>query len=352
VVGSVTAGDPTGAGAPAGWFPPMAADWAPQRWHPPLRPDVVLYTDAELAAGVDELELLREVYGGVLDQSGKLPYAVFGQNGWEYRANEYLNQRDSFFGSAQQYEAYKQVAVAELDADGGKLRNVLDPNVGVRKNLPRWKEGQAPFYAWTRKAYEKELGAGADVPKVINANQSPALRAALKQVRADFKGPFREEGFNPRPIKTTKGYRLGTLSDHALGLAVDINTATNAQIESADWKAILDFVGKTLDTKTRAAKWKSAPEELHTSIKEINDLFVKNLADAIAAKEATGLATDKARAAVFSEDKNLARLSKGFRARWLNGFFDLPWALVKELHEEKLIWGATFDRVDLHHFEL
>jgi hypothetical protein len=94
VTGSSVALDPNAAGAsPAGWFVPLA----PERWHAPLRPDVSLYSKAELDAGQDELELLREVFGMVLDESGKYPYAVFGQNAWEYRSDPYLTQRFASF---------------------------------------------------------------------------------------------------------------------------------------------------------------------------------------------------------------------------------------------------------------
>lgn len=344
-----------GGSMPAGWHTPLGPDWAPgesKQWHAPLQAGVSLYSHTELGAGSDQIELLREVYGMVLDASGGYPYAVFGNHGWEYRTDPYLSQRDSFFGSATLYAEYERAAIAELEADGGKLRGNIEPNKAVRAHRPRWKEAQGVFYAWTRKAYERELGAGADIPKVINANQSPALRAALKRVRADYKHPFREEGFNPRPIKTTKGYRLGTLSDHAVGMAVDINTATNAQIETKDWQTILDFTGKSLDATTRESQWKTAPQQLHTAIKEINDLFVQKLNDAIAAKEATGLQRTAAFDAVLKEDTHLKKLNVKFVKRWQGGFFDLPWDLVKELHEEKLIWGAIFKRVDLHHFEL
>jgi hypothetical protein len=93
-------------------------------------------------------------------------------------------------------------------------------------------------------------------------------------------------------------------------------------------------------------------QELHTAIKEINDLFVKKLREAVAAKVGTGLEATPAFDAVLKEDPHLSQMSKKFITRWQNGFFDLPWALVKELHEEKLVWGAVFDRVDLHHFQL
>ena len=56
------------------------------------------------------------------------------------------------------------------------------------------------------------------------------------------------------------------------------------------------------------------------AIKEINDLFVTNLAEAIATKEATGLERAKAFDAVLKEDKHLSAMSATFiktLAAWL-----------------------------------
>ena len=59
-----------------------------------------------------------------------------------------------------------------------------------------------------------------------------------------------------------------------------------------------------------------------------------------------------AMAAVIKGDKHLKTLGGKFIGEWKKGFFALPWPLLKELHEEKLRWGAVFDSVDLHHFEV
>ena len=40
------------------------------------------------------------------------------------------------------------------------------------------------------------------------------------------------------------------------------------------------------------------------------------------------------------------------RAWAAQGFFNLEWPLVKELHASGLKWGAIFPDPDLHHFEL
>lgn len=59
-----------GGGPDADWHPPLL-DPSEVAWHPPmLIPSN--HSRAELAAGEDELDVLREVYGGVLNASGKL----------------------------------------------------------------------------------------------------------------------------------------------------------------------------------------------------------------------------------------------------------------------------------------
>jgi predicted lactoylglutathione lyase len=145
---------------------------------------------------------------------------------------------------------------------------------------------------------------------------------------------------------------------------------------------------------TRQSKWKNAPKELFDHIVEVNDEFVKRLEkqlsdlvadakknvdalkglvsslkavfdgdeknEAIAAeeeqlqnaeKEYQAISKDPLAAAV-KKDADLKAISKEFLSRWKSGFFELPWELVKELHEENFLWGATFDDPDLHHFEL
>lgn len=312
------------------------------------------FSRAELATGEDELDVLREVYGGVLNASGKLVYAI-GSDRRAYRTEQYLEDRAAFFGSTEQYLDYLEVARAELDADDGKLRNKLDPSNLKPNPLPRrWRDGQAPFYAWTRRAYEKVLGAGVNVPALINAGMSKTLEAALRQVRADYTGGFNPQGFSARPIKTTKGYRLGTLSDHGLGTAIDISPGTNPQLEAGQWTQLLGYTKKALDRATRRAQWVSAPSSLHTSIQEISQLFAQQVSAALEAqKKANPDQSDAdALAAIVAADAHLTKLGPAFVKKWQRGFFDLPWALVKELHEEKFIWGATFERLDLHHFEL
>jgi hypothetical protein len=328
------------------WHPPLALGWEAEEMVPGWRPPMAWpRSQTELTEGEHELTLLREVYGNVMDPD-KNAYAHYAQNAWVLHLEQYLRDRDAFFGSTTDYLSYKAIAQAELDEDKEKLRRVIDPS--DRKNKPRWHEAQVPFYAWTRRAYEKVAGSGVNIRGAILLGTSEKLREALKQVRSDYGQKFVEQGFNPRPIKLDGTYKLGTISDHAFGTAVDIEPATNPQLREAQWDAILKLTGKTLDVPTRRAKWLTAPFELHSAIKEISDAFVTKVNELVDAQKDE---KDPLAAAIKAEPQ-LAKLKKDFVVKWRSGFFTLSWALVKELHEEKLVWGAIFKDPDLHHFEL
>ena len=335
----------------------------------------VIPEPAETLAKTDEneIKLLFEVYGSVKSKADKKSYSYHEKakgkkkKVLKYRVEDYVKDRNAFFGSAKIYQEYLILSREELDADDAKLRKYVEPGKDVRKKVAEWRKAQDVFYAWVRKAYEKSLGEGVDVPKLIKTQMSEKLQKALQQVKVDYGQSFQYGGFNPRPMKLN-GYRLGTISEHGLGTAVDIESATNAHIEVSEWQAILAFAGKSL---TQAeSKWKTRPKELYESIKEINDEFVAKLSTAIkdteaAAKKAAESAgatdvqkknaaavkTNPLKAAV-EQNAGLKKIGSKFVAKWRNGFFDLPWNLVKELHEEGFLWGATFSHPDLHHFEL
>jgi|GEM_PF-6123977 len=320
-------------------------------------------------ANEDELKLLVKVYGTVKNKSGNKSYTYWKKKKRQYRVDDYVKDRDAFFGSAKKYTDYKKKAHDELEADKKKLRRVIEPPLGKRKKLAKWEDAQDVFYAWVRKAYEKKLGAKVDIPKLINSQMSEELKKALKQVKLDYGKSFKSGGFNPRPMKLS-GYRLGTISNHAIGTAIDIEAAKNAQIRASIWKLILTYTGKSLDHATRKTKWKSKHKELYDEMKAINDEFVKKLKKAMDDSVAAAKKTAEAKGATAEQKKEyerikkdplsaaiksnatLKKIGKSFLKRWKNGFFNLPKKLVTELHEEKFLWGATFSNPDIHHFEL
>jgi hypothetical protein len=351
---------------------------------------------ARRQADEDELKLLVKVYKGVMNKKGDKSYTYWDKEkkNTAYRVDDYVNDRNAFFGSGEAYQTALAEAREELEADNTKLRRLIEPPLAQRKTLHGWEKAQDIFYAWLRKAYQNKLGTTVDIPKLIKSQMSEKLRKALEKVKLDYGKSFQSGGFNPRPMKLEGGYRLGTISEHALGTAIDIESGANAQIKAAKWKHILEFTGKSMAHATRQSKWKNAPKELFDHIVEVNDEFVKRLEkqlsdlvadakknvdalkglvsslkavfdgdeknEAIAAeeeqlqnaeKEYQAISKDPLAAAV-KKDADLKAISKEFLSRWKSGFFELPWELVKELHEENFLWGATFDDPDLHHFEL
>lgn len=316
-----------------------------------------------------DLERLVRLYGSIKDKSGK-SFTYWAKRKLQHRVPDYVSYRTGFFGSEKSYREQLAAARAELDADGEKLRKFIEPDVVARKRHADWRLAQDVFYAWVRKAYQDELGVDVDIPKLIKSQMSEKLKTALAKVKVDYGKAFQFGGFNPRPMKRD-GYLLGTISEHAIGTAVDVESEKNAHIDTPTWKAIQTFTGKTLTHATAQAKWKTAPKELVESFKAINDEFLARLAKAIEdtaegarkAADAPGATkAAKARWATVKKDplpttigdnESLKKIGRSFINEWgKKGFFDLPWELIKEFHEEGFLWGATFEHPDLHHFEL
>jgi hypothetical protein len=339
--------------APIGtWSPPIGLGGETN----PYPSQTSNWREHEFAKAQNELKLLREVYGNVQDADGKA-YDRFGNNGWVLAVERYISDRDNFIGWGPSADAYLAAAIAELDADNAKLRGSILPSSDGRKKHPNtWREAQNIFYMWVRRGYDKALAkrnVTVSIPALIGMGTNQRLRDALKQVVSDYGMNFPQQAdLVARPIKLNGNFKLGTLSDHAFGRAVDISPETNAQLTKDQWTAISNLTGKALDEATRKQKWDSAPEELHRLIGEFSAAFVAKLAELVKA-QADANAKNPLSAAIAA-DKNLKALSKArFEfSRWQNGFFNLEWNLVKELHEEGLVWGAVFKNPDLHHFEL
>lgn len=332
---------------------------------------ITLYTEDELEEGDVELDLLcRTFETPMLNAKSDVTYAAgrrSASRATKYRTAEYLTDRNTFFGSRDLYRDYLTLCHEELDANDRWLRRRVEPPILDKKKAakktgggrvePDWEYGQDVFYAWVRKAYEKQNGADASLALAIKQGKSEKLIAALEHVRVDSGIDFQSGGYNARPMKKG-GYRLGTLSEHATGSAIDIESATNAQIE--DWASVEAFTGIRLTKETRASMWATSPMQLHAAIVKINDTFVTKLKAAITVEEKAGHQGKDALDEAIKNDVHLSKLdgrnhaskkSNGWVNKWRNGFFSLPWKLVKELQEEGLKWGAVFSTPDLHHFE-
>ena len=282
-------------------------------------------------------------------------------------ASAYLTHRRTFFGTDEAYKSY--AAEADFELDNSTLQ-VGKKQVALRSKIDLTGKTQTVFYRWVRKAYQKH--GIKDVPALIWQQNSEALKQVLVKVKANYTGAFHPQGFVPRPQKLKGKFLLGTLSNHALGGAVDIEPDFNAQLTGAEWKFIEKLTGKTVGRT--ANRWKDQPEALWKDVRDLSDLFIAK----VAAEEKRIGAEREAAAKVAAANQAPAGLpppKAGAHAakpkalpppidtvlaghldlkKWIEkkGFFNLEWALVKELHAVGLKWGVLFPSPDLHHFEL
>lgn len=277
---------------------------------------------------------------------------------------EYVEHIVKFFGSTDDYLSYAIKSDEELD--GTK---------GLRKRIELKGDAQTVFYRWVRKAYE-DAGVE-DVPARIMRGQSEELAEKLKTVRASYTGGFSSGGFNPRPMKDSRyRYRLGTISDHGLGTAVDIEDSKNPILSVGDWKFI-ETLTKTTPFERNRARWDKSPESLWQDISNLNAAFVKTVAAKVKEIEDERAAfkkkveaeskkekpeawyvqylKDQAKAPAKPEPAAILVVLKGHEGlvKWKDGFFTLDKELVTLMHKNGFLWGASFSNaVDLHHFEI
>jgi hypothetical protein len=314
--------------------------------------DESVWDERTLADAEAELSLFRKIFGAPLDAKGDQILAVRRNGRWFFRVEAYLRLRDQYIAPGPAYSDYLELCRSELNTNKNALRNVLEPpKNGRTRKEPDWALAQDVFYAWVRRGYQKALGNRVDIPALIKAGSSDELKAALDRVQVNTGMHFKKGGSNPRPMKKDGHYRLGTISDHAFGTAVDIEAEHNAQIDRTKWHFIEVYTGLMLDARTRTQLARSNPQELHRRLVAFNDAFVEKLRRAVAAQTAAGLSEKDATNAAIAADAQLKHIA-GFVREWHGGFFNLPWALVKELHAAGFEWGAAFSTADLHHFQL
>jgi hypothetical protein len=200
---------------------------------------------------------------------------------------------------------------------------------------------------------EDQVGSDVDIGALIMRGVSTKLKSALTQVESQY-GHFKYGSINPRPMKKDGfGYRLGSLSEHALGNAIDINAKENPQIREKWWTQIVAYVNQPMSQAGRSALWKTNPRGLYDYMKKVSDTFAKKVEEAVAAKVKGPPAVDDkaALAAVVGHNAHLTAIGLEFVRKHRGGFFTLPWELIKDLHEAQFVWGATFSTVDIHHFD-
>ncbi|HLO41521.1 MAG TPA: hypothetical protein VK176_10900 [Phycisphaerales bacterium] len=323
----------------------------------PLSFDEPHSTEQQLKEAARELYLLRRVYGRIADKHNQKDYRRKDPV-TEKRVDDvddYLFDRTQFFGA--DYATFRAETLAELAAVP-RLRAILEPNAKERaKHAQIWEEAQTTFYCWVRKAMLNHLAktgrAGVSAPTIILSGMTEELQSRLKAVRAEYKGDFKSGGYNPRPMKANKGYRLGTISEHGFGLAVDVNSALNAHIgQEKRWHQIQLIAGTHVSQATRKSWWKSDPRRLFDNIVDTSQNFVTALNAAKAAAEEAGHTGKATIPAVMEADTRFRLVGDEFLKRWPKGFFTLDWHLVNAFHNAGFTWGAVFSTADLHHFEI
>jgi hypothetical protein len=296
--------------------------------------------------------------------------------------SSYVSDRTLYFGSPLAYASF----AAESDQELTSTKWVRKKHTSTLRSMLEFGKNpqqQQIFYRWVRKAYKRKYGDDVNVPELIRKGMSEELAAKITEVRGSIRvkkihdEQFHAGGFNPRPIKYNHHYLLGTLSEHATGMAVDIDDTHNPQLTLEEWKFIETLAGKHV---IRSGRWatEAAAEGLWKDIEELDDLFVKKIASEIQRIEkerAEKLKKEKEEKAAAAKGKAATSSTAGASAKptqtlpplkqilgthfeslsqWAgSGFFHLPLELVLELHAHGFAWGATFStNVDLHHFEL
>jgi hypothetical protein len=308
----------------------------------------------------------------------KMP--VFDSRHRPYKnVNHYVSDRTVYFGSPIVYRAFAAESDAELaDTAWARKKGKTTLRSMIEFNRPGQAKQQQIFYRWVRKAYQKKYGADVNVPELIRKGMSKELADRIAEVRGSIRVKkihdegFHAGGFNPRPVKFAHHYLLGTLSEHATGLAVDIDDSQNAQLTAEEWRFIESLVGVKVN---RSGRWSSEAdaEALWNDISRVNRLFVDKVAADLKRIEAERAEKEKAAAAAKAKEppgKSAAPAATPAKpvpplveilgkhadalSPWVaKGFFHLPLELVLELHAHGFTWGATFStNVDLHHFQI
>jgi len=291
-----------------------------------------------------------------------------------HSVNRYVADRTLYFGPPSAYVAFAVESDAELaDTKWQSKKRTRTLRSMVEFSHASETRQQQIFYRWVRQAYKKKYGGDVNVPELIRKGMSQELAEKIAAVRGSIRvksihdDQFHAGGFNPRPIKIAHHYRLGTLSEHGTGMAVDIDDKQNAQFTGEEWKFIEELVGKHVG---RSGRWaaEADAEGLWNDIKAVNDLFIEKVAAEVKriereraekeekSKQGPGKPDSTHSAKAEKPVPPLQQvLGKHFNSLspWASsGFFHLPLELVLELHAHGFTWGASFPDIDLHHFQL
>ena len=144
-------------------------------------------------------------------------------------AKDYVSYRDRYFGSSISYFLFAADSDAELaNTSWGEGKNEKTLKSQIQFNGKNEGTKQQIFYRWVRKAYKLKFGGGFNVPETIRKGKSEQLIKKLNEVRESARVKkihdenFSAGGFDARPQRYNEKYLLGTLSEHATGMAIDM----------------------------------------------------------------------------------------------------------------------------------
>jgi hypothetical protein len=295
-------------------------------------------------------------------------------------ASEYAQRVTAIWGSCESYVTWRHEADALLDKplpSGGTVRRLIN-EAG---------DTQRVFFYWVAWEYVQRGLDDAAIVALFDSQIVGELRGAVASAEAKLGATIPIQGFSPRPQRDAHGYVMGTLSNHGLGRAVDIEPSKNPIINADVWARMEALVGRKVDRSRD--RWMTKPDELYDDLVAFSEQWATYVKDQIAVARSApahaqnfgrqhpgtlvdfgGLALlDKTphplldNAPVVDEKSlpttTLMRLlhidaKEAAKLAETPGFEILnhPRARVLALREQGLVWGATFQNVDLHHFEL
>ncbi len=151
-----------------------------------------------------------------------------------------------------------------------------------------------------------------------------------------------------RPIRG----RAGSLSEHALGLAVDINPATNPLIRAGDNRDVVRVIKAVTGVDLGAVQSAEALRQASTTFRStFGDAWLDARRQELQSAEQAGDAARAAdlRALLAAASRHQAELARLRQS----GFLDLDQRLIDALVAAGLTWGGSWSRSkDFMHFEL
>ncbi len=292
--------------------------------------------------------------------------------------DEYVARVKKTWGSCATYNGWRRDAEALLAKplpSGGTVGRMIDGE----------HESERVFFYWVAWEYCQRGFTDAQIIALFDAQIVPELRSAIAGAEARLGAKIPVQGFCPRPQRNGKGYVMGTLSEHGLGRAVDIEPDKNPIIDAEVWPRMEALLGMHVDRSRR--RWNEEPDVLYDDLVAFSELWAASVLALIESKQnAPARAANFARqhpgtladygsvgapapkghslldSAPYSTEKPAATLAGmlGVKVAQAEAMLKLPGLKllnhprqrVLALREQGLVWGATFPNVDLHHFEL